>query len=78
MTTLTNSTTVNKRGRKSSSDSFRTISVCLTQAQWNFISLWLPTGNPSAALRALLDRAMIFWPLGPFVFGHASKSRRLS
>jgi hypothetical protein len=40
-------------------------SVSLTQEQWNFIMLWFPTGNPSQALRELLERAVKFWPSGP-------------
>ncbi len=61
-------------GRPRLSDPYITHPVCLTRAQWDFVMLWFPTGNPSQALRFLLDRAMKFWPAGPFAFGHARKS----
>lgn len=61
-------------GRRPDPNPYVTGSVCLTESQWQYISLWLPTGNISQALRALIDRAMKFWPAGPFVFGHSRKS----
>jgi len=61
-------------GRPVDPNPYITGSVCLTESQWKYLSLWLPTGNISQALRALIDRAMKFWPAGPFVFGHSRKS----
>jgi len=69
-----NYTIVNRRGRKPSTDSFVTVSVCLTPEQLSYVKMWFPSGNLSQALRFLLDRAIKFWPLGPFVFGHSRKS----
>lgn len=71
---LANSTTVKKRrGRPSSPDSLVFVTVGLSSAQWEWLKLWFPTGSLTDALRSLVDRAMRFWPLGPFVFGHSRK-----
>jgi hypothetical protein len=55
-------------GRPADVDPYIFHSVGLTRSQWEFIALWFPSGNPSSALRSLLDRAVKFWPGGPFVF----------
>ena len=63
-------------GRNADPDPYIFHSVGLNQIQWEYLSLWFPTGNPSTALRALLDRAIKFWPLGPSVFGHSLKKNQ--
>ncbi|CAH2032098.1 hypothetical protein [Trichlorobacter ammonificans] len=63
------------RGRPKSADPLIFKTVGLTQAQWDWLSLWAFTGNPSRLLSELLDRAMKFWPAGPFLFGHRRKSQ---
>lgn len=60
-------------GRPADANPYIFASVGLTQAQWEYLSLWFPTGNISQALRFLIERAIKFWPAGPFVFGHARK-----
>lgn len=60
-------------GRPADPDPYIFHAVGLTQKQWEFVSLWFPTGNISHCLRALIDRAMKFWPAGPFAFGHSRK-----
>lgn len=67
---MSNSTVVKRPGRPKSSDSLVFVTVGLTPAQWEWLSSWFPTGNRSAQFSALFERAMRFWPQGPFVFGH--------
>lgn len=55
-------------GRPADDDPYIFHSVGLTQSQWEFISLWFPTGNPSQALRELIKRSLKFWPAGPARF----------
>lgn len=66
--------TKQRGGRPSDPDPYIFASVGLTRSQWEYLSLWFPTGNISQALRALLERSVKFWPAGPFVFGHARKT----
>lgn len=35
---------------------------------WDWLALWMPTGNPTTQLRELLERAAKFWPAGPGAF----------
>lgn len=63
-----------KRGRPLSSDSLVFVTVGLARVQWAWLSLWFPTGSTTDALRSLLDRAMKFWPAGPYAFGHSKKT----
>ena len=73
-----NSTVAVKRGRKPSPDSLVFVTVGLTPAQWAWLRLWqsdpLAGGSLTHPLSFLFDRAMKFWPAGPFAFGHARKS----
>jgi len=62
-------------GRPADPDPYIFHSVGLTEKQWQFVASWFPTGNASVALRSLLDRAMKFWPQGPFAFGHPRKKK---
>lgn len=72
-----NSSTVkSRRGRPVSPDSLVFVTVGLTRAQWDWLKLWFPTGSNTDALRSLFDRAMRFWPSGPFIFGHSRKPDR--
>lgn len=54
-----------KRGRPSSSESYVYITIGLRPEHWCWLALWFPTGSPSDQARALLDRALKFWPSGP-------------
>ena len=60
-------------GRPKSPDSLRFVTVGLTPAQWDWLSLWFPTGSPTHQLSALFERALKFWPAGPFVFRGGAK-----
>jgi hypothetical protein len=55
-------------GRKKSPDALVFKTVGLTQAQWDWLALWLPGGSITSQFRSLLDRAMKFWPSGPTRF----------
>ena len=62
-----------KRGRPSSPDScVHSFSVRLNKSNLEYLSLW--GSCPSIQINDLLDRARLFWPAGPFVFGHARKT----
>lgn len=63
-----NSTTVKRKGRPRSEDSLVFITVGLSKAQWEWLKLWFPGGNPTDSLKALLERAVRFWPSGPYKF----------
>jgi hypothetical protein len=63
-----NSTTVKRKGRPRSEDSLVFITVGLTKTQWAWLKLWFPTGSPTDALKALVERSIRFWPSGPFKF----------
>lgn len=63
-----NSTTVKRLGRPKSEDSLVFVTVGLTRAQWSWLQLWFPTGSITDALRGLVERAVRFWPGGPFKF----------
>lgn len=63
-----NFTTVKKKGRPRSEDSLVFVTVGLTKTQWAWLRLWFPTGSMTHALGALIDRAVRFWPSGPFKF----------
>lgn len=67
------STGKRRRGRPRKDDSFVYITIGLRPDQWRWLSLWFPSGSPSDHLRSLLDRAMKFWPGGPFVFRGGAK-----
>lgn len=71
---MSNSTVVNKRGRKPSPDSLVFKTVGLTPDQWRWLELWFPSSSPTSQLQELFNRAMKFWPAGPFAFGHPRKS----
>ena len=57
-----------KRGRPASPDAFVYITIGLRPEHWRWLSLWFPGGSPSDQVRALLDRALKFWPSGPAKF----------
>lgn len=57
-----------KRGRPASSDAFVYVTIGLRPAHWLWLSLWFPGGSASDQVRALLDRALKFWPSGPYRF----------
>jgi hypothetical protein len=57
-----------KRGRPSNPDSLVFKTVGLTKDQWEWLELWLPSGNPSNQLRELFERCYKFWPSGPSTF----------
>lgn len=63
------------KGRPRSSNPLIFKTVGLTREQWDWLELWFPSGNPTDRLSSLLERATKFWPLGPFKFGHGSKSK---
>lgn len=63
---MSNSTVVNKRGRKPSPDSLVFKTVGLTPDQWRWLELWFPSSSPTSQLQELFNRAMKFWPAGPF------------
>lgn len=60
-----NKPTGKKRGRPSSPDAYVYITIGLRPFQWEWLALWFPNGSPSDQVRALLDRALKFWPVGP-------------
>ena len=57
-----------RRGRPAKDDAFVYVTIGLRPAHWAWLKLWFPGGNPSDQLRALLDRALKFWPSGPVRF----------
>lgn len=52
-------------GRPRSKDPLVFKTVGFTESQWEYISLWLPSGSPTEQLRSLLERCLKFWPSGP-------------
>lgn len=56
-----------RRGRPRSDNPLVFKTVGLTDAQWQWLSLW-SKASPTAALRDLFDRASKFWPAGPARF----------
>lgn len=57
-----------KRGRPASADSYVYVTIGLRPEHWRWLALWFPNGSPSDQVRALLDRALKFWPSGPHRF----------
>lgn len=55
-------------GRKPSDSATKGAKVNLTAEQWEYLELWFPGANRSDQVRALLERAVKFWPSGPAVF----------
>jgi len=56
------------RGRPRKDDSFVYVTIGLRPIQWAWLQLWFPNGSPSDCVRSLLDRALKFWPAGPYKF----------
>lgn len=68
---LIESTTVKRierRGRPLSSDKLIFKTIGLTKSQWEWLSLWNGGGNKTVHIRELFERAMKFWPKGPYKF----------
>lgn len=64
-----------RRGRPLSSDPLLRFSVRINSKQLEWLALWSDNGQ-TAQLFHLLERAMLFWPAGPYAFGHSRKSSK--
>jgi hypothetical protein len=64
---MSNSTTV-KKGRPSNPDSKVFRNVGLRPAEWEYLSMWFDSTNPSMQVSELINRAVRFWPSGPLKF----------
>lgn len=56
-----------RRGRPRSADPLHRISVRLNSREVEWLSLW-SDDSPTTQIRDLLERAMKFWPAGPYKF----------
>jgi hypothetical protein len=63
-----NKTIVKMRGRPKADNPLIFKSLGLTAAQWEWLGLWFPGGNPTEQIRELFERSVKFWPSGPGKF----------